>query len=132
MASGRFGGRVLKSAVIAMLLALALWEVARLDYRREFSDLPERFSALGRSAIALGGLFGGILFARAPRVEEEPKGRRYIRWVGMMVVVLLPSAVIDLFRGTSIATVGWTVAVALGLALTAWLVEQRLQFDSDL
>lgn len=119
--------RALKCGVVAMLLALALWELAFRDFQREFSEQPGWYTPLGLVLVLLGGLSGGFLFGYAPKAQDERPTRRFGRWVRIMFVVVLPSAVFDLVRAASLATGAWTLALPFGLAFTAWFIEQRLQ-----
>lgn len=121
----RSGARPLRTGVIAMVLALALWELGAMEYAREHGRAAEWYTPLGRALVLFGGLAGGAALGLGPRAKSERSPRRYLRWVVVMLLVLLPSAILDFLREPSTSTVLWAVLISAGLALTAWFVERR-------
>lgn len=113
-----------------MLLAFGVWELGALKYQREMSGSQVWQTPFGLPLVLLGAIAGGILWGLAPNARTESKARRFARWVVIMLFVTLPTAVADLLRAPSLATVAWTFAISGGLAMNAWFIEARVQPDS--
>lgn len=117
--------RSLRAAVVAMVAALALWELGAMDYAREHGRAAEWYTPLGRALVMFGGLAGGAVLGIGPGMRSEGSRRRYLRWVVVMLLMLLPSAMLDFVREPSLSTVLWALLISVGLALTVWFIERR-------